>query len=239
MSRRALPALAVAAALASGCAASKPWVSPEEHQRLVRQQLELERRAAQAELEIERLKRRLAELERGDAATAAPRLTPAPPPAAVEETPVAPWRDTRGAIEESELAELAAAPAADAATSAPLSEYERGLMMLRDGDPAGAEAALRAFAESGGDPTLADNAWFWIGESRLARGDAAGAIDAYRQCLELYPEGNKVPDAMLKLGHAFALAGNAAAAREVWRELVARFPATAAAERARGRLAAP
>jgi tol-pal system protein YbgF len=236
MSRRLGPALAVAAALGGGCAASPPWISPAEHQRLVRQQLELERRAAQAELEIERLKRRLAELERGGtpAATAvAPSVTP---PAPVEEAPVAGWRDTRGAVEESDLAELATAPPAGAASDA-VSDYERGLMKLRDGDPAGAEAALLAFAQSAGDPELGDNAWFWIGEARLARGDATGAIVAYRQCLELYPEGNKVPDAMLKLGHAFAQTGDAVAAREVWSELVARFPATAAAERARGRLA--
>lgn len=235
---RALPALAVAAALSSACSVASPWVSPDEHQRLVRQQLELERRAAQAELEIERLKQRLAELERGDAPTSVPgSLAPVPSvpdPAEALDAPVAGWRDVRGAIEESELAELATVPATP--TAGAVSEYERGLMLLRDGDPVAAEAALLAFAGSGSNPDLGDNAWFWIGESRLARGDNPGAIDAYRRCLELHPDGNKVPDAMLKLGHAYATAGDAAAAREVWTELLNRFPSTAAAERARARL---
>lgn len=237
---RALPALAVAAALSGACSVASPWVSPDEHQRLVRQQLELERRAAQAELEIERLKQRLAELERGGGPASVPGniapFRPAPAPAEALDAPVAGWRDVRGTIEESELAELATVPVTP--TAAVASDYERGLMLLRDGDPAAAEAALLAFAGSGSSPDLGDNAWFWIGESRLARGDASGAIEAYRRCLELFPDGNKVPDAMLKLGHAYAIAGEAASAREVWTELLQRFPSTAAAERAKARLGA-
>jgi tol-pal system protein YbgF len=239
MSRRPLVALALAASVAGGCATTTPWVSPEQHQRLVRQQLELERRAAQAELEIERLKRRVAELEGGGAIVSpAPAVAAPTPPrdAAVDEAPVPGWRAPGGDVEESELAELETA-ARDAATSDGASAYERGLVLLRDGDPAGAEMALRAFLDAGAGPDLGDNAWFWIGESRLARGDAAGAIAAYRQCLELYPEGNKVPDAMLKLGQAFLVTGDPGSAREVWSELVRRFPATAAAESARSRLA--
>jgi len=234
----ALASLLAAGLLVSGCAASPPWVSPEEHQRLVRQLLELERRSALSELEIARLQRRLGELEGVAVAppvTAVPR-TPPPAPAAVNEAPVPGWRELRGEIEESELAEIATG--AEATPAASLGGYERGLALLRDGHAAEAESALAAFAGAEADSDLADNAWFWIGESRLARGDAAGAIAAYRTCLERYPDGNKVPDAMLKLGHAFAGEGDRAAAREVWAELVRRFPSTAAAETARGRLAA-
>jgi tol-pal system protein YbgF len=241
MSRRPLTALALAAALAGGCATTTPWVSPEEHQRLARQQLELERRAAQAELEIERLKRRVAELESGGTVAPAGRAVAAPPApraAALDEAPVPGWRAPGGNVEESELAELETA-ARGAANRDGASAYERGLVLLRDGDPVAAETELRAFLDAGASPDLGDNAWFWIGESRLARGDAAGAIAAYRQCLELYPEGNKVPDAMLKLGQAFSATGDPGSAREVWSELVRRFPATAAAESARSRLAIP
>lgn len=240
MSRRPLTALALAAALAGGCATTTPWVSPEEHQRLARQQRELERRAAQAELEIERLKRRVAELEGGGAVAPSPTAVAAPatPRAvAVDEAPVPGWRAPAGDVEESELAELETAARGVAAESDGASAYERGLVLLRDGDPAAAEIALRAFLDGGASPDLGDNAWFWIGESRLARGDAVGAITAYRQCLELYPEGNKVPDAMLKLGQAFTETGDPGSAREVWSELVRRFPSTAAAESARSRLA--
>lgn len=230
-------AAALVVLLASGCSSAPPWVSPEEHQRLARQMLELERRAAQAELEIERLKQRLGELEGPRTAAPAPPLpAPAASPSAVDRDPLPAARPAiASAIEESELGDELAAPPAGTR----ISEYERGLTLLRDGRPAEAEAALARFAAASPDSDLADNAWFWIGESRLARGETAAAITAYRECLERYPEGNKVPDAMLKLGHAFALAGDRAAARETWSELIQRFPSTAAAESARTRLAAP
>ena len=48
-----------------------------------------------------------------------------------------------------------------------------------------------------------------------------------------------MPDALYKLGHGLALDGEPEGARLVWRELVDRFPETAAAERARERLAQP
>jgi tol-pal system protein YbgF len=223
------------AALAAGCSASPPWVSPDEHQRLARQLLELERRAAQSELEIERLKHRLGELA-GPSSPVSPPAPAAPAPAfpagvplASEPSAIVP-RPSAAEIEESELGDELAAPPEEA------SDYERGLVDLRDGRPGEAEIALARFAAENPDSDLADNAWFWIGESRLARGETATAIDAYRECLERYPDGNKVPDAMLKLGHAFALSGDRAAARETWSELVRRFPATAAAEAAQGRL---
>lgn len=227
------------ALLTAACSAAPPWVAPEEHQRLVRRMLELERRAAQAELEIERLKHRLAEVE----PLAAP--ASAPPPASIpsirqtmpeveEDTTAAGWRSTREPIEESELSEDNAGDARDPSTAT--NDYELGLMMLRDGRPGDAETTLARFATANPRSDLADNAWFWIGESRLSRNDMAGAIAAYRECLERYPSGNKVPDAMLKLGHALEQSGDRSAAREVWSELLRRYPSTAAAETARGRL---
>jgi tol-pal system protein YbgF len=147
----------------------------------------------------------------------------------VEPPPIAP----RALIEESDLVEeQAAASAAPEAAS-----YENGLRLLRDGRPAEAERELAAFALASPDSDLADNAWFWIGESRLARGDAEGALTAYRDAIDRYPDGNKVPDAMFKLGVAFEAAGDPAAAREAWGELLRRFPGSTAAERARERLA--
>jgi tol-pal system protein YbgF len=234
--RLRLPAVATAGLLAAACAASPPWVSLDDHQRQERQLLELQRRYAQAEVEIERLQQRLAELEGGTT----PPATPAPvvaPAAAPSEAPLPGWRARPATIEESELAEIAST--SDPATLAAASGYERGLALLRDGRPAEAETVLLAFAEASASSDLADNAWFWVGESRLVRGDTAGAIAAYRSCLELHPEGNKVPDAMLKLGHALATSGDPASADEVWAELVRRFPSTAAAESARSRLATP
>ncbi|HLF56002.1 MAG TPA: tol-pal system protein YbgF [Thermoanaerobaculia bacterium] len=266
-----LAAALVLAALALGCASgstsSSPWSAAAEHEELERRLLALERETTHARLEIERLQRRVAELEAAARPRGAARPTAVPPPPAIppparrrsESVPAAPAApipntagdtvpnttgdtvrdttgDTVGGIEESELEEEAAsvAPASPATAS-----YESALRILRDGDPADAERALRAFVASAPDSDLADNAWFWIGESLLVRGDARGALEAYRTAIDRYPEGNKIPDALFKLGHALALTGEPGAAREAWSELVRRFPDTAAAERASERLASP
>jgi tol-pal system protein YbgF len=138
-------------------------------------------------------------------------------------------------LEESDLSEAQSAPTASAGAA----RYEAALVALRDGRAAEAERELLAFAESEPTSDLADNAWFWLAESRLARGDTAGAIEAYRTTIDRYPEGNKIPDALLKLGVALEAGGNLEAAREAWRELVRRFPTSAASEIAAARLERP
>jgi len=228
---RGVVALCLLACLGAGCA-SAPWISAEEREQLNRKMTELERRSAQSELEIARLERRIGELE--TAASQPTTATASPVSSAGEHAePIAGWRGPGTRIEASELEEpevrtLAPSPAT--------TSYEDALRLLRDGRAAEAETALAAFAAEHGDSDLADNAWFWIGESRLVRGDLPGATEAYRTCIERYPTGNKVPDALLKLGQAFLLQGDHDSARDVWQELVRRFPSTAAAETARSRL---
>lgn len=200
-----------------------------------RRLVELEKEATKARLEIERLRRRLAELETAPrpaprpAASPPVRPAPPPPPAA---TLVAP---PPIAIEESELEE----PADSSAPTSPgeAGAYEHALELLRTGRAVEAESALASFVAAHPASDLADNAWFWIGEARLVRQQVPEALAAYRTAVETYPEGNKTPDALFKIAHCLALQGEPAMAAEVWAELVRRFPGTAAAERAREALA--
>jgi len=230
--------LCLLACLGAGCA-SAPWISPEERQQLTERIADVERRAAQSELEVARLRARLAELEAARTAPVAPRsvaVVSAPEAKEAHSAPPPDWARPRSAIEESELSE----PEVQNSNPTPATaSYEAALTLLRDGRAGEAETALAAFAAAHADSDLADNAWFWIGESRLVRGDVAGASEAYRTCIERYPTGNKVPDALLKLGQAFVLQGDTTSARDVWQELVDRYPNTAAAENARARLTAP
>lgn len=231
------PTALLCALLAAGCSTMPQLVSSSDLEARDRRILELEREVGRARAEAAALRQRVAELERA-AADSAPVESPEPP-AVLESAPapepspavVAP----RIAIEESDLADVGGAGAAPEGAG----RYEDALAALNAGRVEEAERLLTNFAESSPDSDLADNAWFWLGESRAVRGDAAGAIEAYQTAIDRYPEGNKIPDALLKLGVALEATGQRGAARETWAELVRRFPATAAADAAALRLEAP
>lgn len=233
-------AIALCALLAAGCSTMPQLVSSSDLEARDRRILELEREVGRARAEAATLRQRVTELERA-AAESAPVETPEPPAAlemgaAPEASPApgAPEVAPRIAIEESDLAEAGSA----GASAEGAARYEDALAALAAGRVEEAERALSSFAEGSPDSDLADNAWFWLGESRAARGDTAGAIDAYRTAVDRYPEGNKIPDALLKLGVALDATGQRGAAREIWAELVRRFPTTAAADAAILRLEA-
>ena len=60
----------------------------------------------------------------------------------------------------------------------------------------GFEEFLRRFPSS----ELADNAWYWIGESRWAEREHETALAAFDTVLREHPEGDKAADAGLKRG---------------------------------------
>lgn len=230
-----LGSLAVAAL--AGCA-SGPFARADESPDpgIERRLLALEKEATRSRLEIERLRQRLATLEAPAAAdrpapakppvpaTPATQAPPAPAPAPAAPPPAA------AVIEEADLElEPAVAPGRPPDEAG---AYEQALRLLQGGEPAASEAALRAFLAAHPESDLADNAWFWIGESLLVRDQVEPALSAFRTGVERYPEGNKTPDALFRIGLCLERQGDPERAAEVWRELVRRFPQTVAAERA-------
>lgn len=203
--------------------------------------LDLQRRAAVSEVEIATLRERVAELERAPATTRAQR--PPSPPGAALPPPVAPKRQTPppvplAQIEESEIVEPvyrpgAVVPAAPGAvgtvvSSAAQGVYDQAYTLFHQGRYAEAETTFKRFLDGNRATDLADNAQFWIGESRFQQGDHRGALDAYRETVRAFPSGNKVPDALLKQGQCFELLGDSTAARRVYAELIASHPTSAA-----------
>jgi tol-pal system protein YbgF len=224
--------------LATGCSSTRALLDPsaarQRDAEVDRRILELEKQVTKSTLEIERLRRRVEQLE-ADAAPAPAATAPAAAaPPAGDQGVAAPA--PAAAPEPIEESDLDLAPASAAQGGGEVGEYEAALRMLRDGRAADAEKALSAFLAAHPTSDLADNAWFWIGESRRVRQDLPGALAAYRSGVESYPEGNKTPDALYRIGSCLRLQGDAAKAGEVFRELVRRFPGTAAAERAREEL---
>lgn len=228
--------------LASGCSAGVATGgggAAADVEELKRRVLELQKSAAVTEIELARLRQRLARLEAGldpearrgpDAAEEA-----SPPPAAP------PYREP--AFEEGDLSSEAApeprrtSEAAEPGTPLPEEPvsraaqalYDHGYTLYHQGRYLDAEAAFRRFLEAHGGTALADNAQYWIGECRYARKDYRGALAAFRETVERYPEGNKVPDALLKAGQCFEALEDLDGARASYREVVRRFPGTAAA----------
>lgn len=114
--------------------------------------------------------------------------------------------------------------------------YDQGYALFHQQKYPESERAFRLFLSRYPTSDLADNALFWIGESRWARGDFAAALESYTTTVEQYPDGNKVPDALLKAGRCLETLGQTARAVRTFEEVVLRFAGSAAAITAQERL---
>ena len=116
--------------------------------------------------------------------------------------------------------------------------YDRGYTLFHQKRYADAEKSFRQYLDRFPGTALADNAHFWIGESRYARGDFSSALRAFSETVELYPDGNKVPDALVKAGKCLEALGQRDRAMDTYREVIDRFGGSVAALTAEERLAA-
>ena len=265
-------ALPILALLIAGCGSSSLVSRGDDGdtttEELKRRVLELQRQTTVHELEIERLQRRLAELE-GQRPRPAEVERPARALPPVREIPVETIESP--SIEESDLEAVslgkpepspvaerppagaasprsptegsgprAEAPAATAALITPEEQraYDRGYTLYHQGRYLDAEGELLGFQRRYPESTLADNAQYWIGECRYARKDIEGALAAFRETVERFPGGNKVPDALLKAGQCFEALEDRNGAAATYREVMDRYPTSSAAARARDRLQA-
>ena len=228
--------------------------------------LDLQEKAAMAEVELERLRQQVARLEaRPPVAEPVVEVVEAEP--SYERPAVDPgWQGSRSeeesVMEESDLplieesagvpesgvggvavepgsaADSNARPAMVYEPVVPAAQalYDRGYTLYHQGQYLDAEASFQRFLQAYPSTDLSDNAQFWIGESRYARGDISGALAAFREALQQYPDGNKVPDALVKEGDCLAGMGDRDGARQSYQEVVRRFPGSAAAVMASERI---
>ena len=213
--------------------------------------LELQQGAVVDRLEIERLRARINDLETGrwpqsQPAASAEAGSPARSRGIGEEELPPPRQLT--SIEETDLEERPEpppgepAPAADSAdTEVPAAAqalYDLGYTLYHQGRYLEAEQNFSRFLEMYGATDLADNAQYWIGESRLARGELPSALAAFRETVARYPQGNKAPDAQLKVGRVLESLGDLDGARRAYTEVQDRYPVSSASESAAERLRA-
>ena len=259
--------LAILTCLAIGCASGLvPSSGPSagEVEDLERRIVDAEQRARVGEVEVARLKRRIARLEAElEEARNADRRPPLPgvPAAAVPVPP--PSIAAEPEIEEIDLelepilqpsspatppSSAPATPPSSAPATPPSSQpvppgpeaqalYDQGYTFFHQQRYAEAEARFQSYLAQYPNTELSDNAYFWIGECRYARGHYSSALDAFTATVERYPQGNKIGDALLKAGKCLEALGDSEQAEATYREVARRFPGSAAAALARERLA--
>lgn len=234
-----LPMILLASLLTAGCSAfsSSPDQSVENDlAELKSRVLELQQDAAVDQIEIRRLAERIDELETGGrapgpGAQVTPRgireenLVAVGSVSAIESTDLG---DDLGADAETSLS----SPGSQRVTADAQALYDSGYTLYHQGRYLDAEAAFSSFLASWGETDLADNAQYWIGESRLARGDSASALAAFRETVRRYPDSNKAPDALYKVGRVLEGLGDLDGARGEYQEVVRRYPGTEAARSA-------
>lgn len=132
----------------------------------------------------------------------------------------------------------AQAPTPDAADLAMAdAQFERGLSMMKTGNPEAGVAQMQQFVNDWPRHPKADNALYLAGMAFLADKDFEHAHDQFARVIAQYPAGDAVIDSMLKLAECRVKLNRPREARATWEKIVNSFPGTAAATAAQARLA--
>ncbi|NDD74790.1 MAG: tol-pal system protein YbgF [Gammaproteobacteria bacterium] len=121
-------------------------------------------------------------------------------------------------------------------TTTPEQRYGRAFDALKAGDYAAAIAGMRDFIARHPDHPLADNAYYWLGQTHYLNRDYVQAIEAFASVGSKSPDSAKAPDALLKRGLSELELKRGEAARRSFNDLIARYPASEAARLAREQL---
>jgi tol-pal system protein YbgF len=114
--------------------------------------------------------------------------------------------------------------------------YQAAFDLLKDGKYPDATAAFKQFMTTFPDSVLADNAWYWLGESHYVTKQFGDALKSFRTVVDKYPASRKMPDALLKIGYCNYELKNWAEARTALNQVVQQYADTTAARLASQRL---
>jgi tol-pal system protein YbgF len=194
--------------------------------------------------QLERLADRVAALEGGRGASAAPLGAPsagAPParPAPSRSAPAeiggfgqtvvtpggAAGGDAIGSLlRDNEAGAGRQASLGDAGGNNPKQMYEAAYGYLLQQDYGAAEAAFTEFLGQYPNDQLAGNAQYWLGETYFVRGQYKNAASAFLKGYQTYARSSKAPDSLLKLAMSLDRLGQKDAACTSFGELQSRFP---------------
>ena len=114
--------------------------------------------------------------------------------------------------------------------------YQAAFDLLKDGKYAEATSAFRQFMTTFPDSVLADNAWYWLGESYYVTKQYGEALKSFRTVVDKYPASRKMPDALLKIGYCNYELKNWGEARAALNQVVQQYADTTAARLASQRI---
>ncbi len=118
------------------------------------------------------------------------------------------------------------------------SEYQSGFDALREGRYADSTRQFTDFTNRYPDHDLADNAWYWLGESYYVTQNYESALNTFRTLIERYPDGDKIADAELKVGYSLYELGRRDDARAALEAVTRRYPDSTVSRLAQSRLRA-
>ena len=176
--------------------------------------------------------RRLQAVEQAERNTAAA-LPPPPASAPAAQAGPAGGRGAAGAV---------GAGAATAATTAPRptgtdqQNYQAAFDLIQGRHYEEAGKAFAQFLVDFPKSPLADNAQYWLAETRYVQRQFKEALPEFQKVIDKYPMSAKMPDALLKVGYCQAELGHRDAARTALQQVMRQFPDTTAARLASQRL---
>ena len=115
-------------------------------------------------------------------------------------------------------------------------QYDAAFTAYSQGDFPTAIARFEAFITAFPSSDLADNAFYWIGESYYAKEDFERAISHFLKLVDRYPHGNKVPDALFKIGLSYSRLKDPERARAFYARVMDNYPFSDAARKAEANL---
>jgi tol-pal system protein YbgF len=114
--------------------------------------------------------------------------------------------------------------------------YDAAFDLFRRSRTLDSTYAFVAFLRSYPQSPLADDAWYWLGQSRYIMGEFNDALVAMSTVLQYFPKSPRLPSARLKIGYIYYELGEDAKARQFLNALSQDFSGHPAAVLARTRL---
>ncbi|MET3998928.1 tol-pal system protein YbgF [Marinobacterium sp. MBR-109] len=111
--------------------------------------------------------------------------------------------------------------------------YDKAYSHVRQREFDQAEKAFELFLNDYQNSALVPNAWYWLGEVKLAQGKVEAAGSAFNQVITGYPVHAKAADALYKLGVLAERGGDGATAKSLMQRVQNEYPQSSAAGLAR------